>query len=157
MTGSVLRVLTPAEAFAFLLGDWRLEREIPGQAVAAGVLTVAETMDGAAEYRERVVVRTTTGAEFSGSQRYLVKRLEDGFVLCFAETGAIFEEVRFTVGADCGPGLEGSLRAEAAHQCGEDWYRSTYVLGPGRRFTIRHAVSGPRKEYVSETTFCAMG
>ena len=80
-----------------------------------------------------------------------MKQLADGFVLCFAETGAVFEEVQFV------PEAEGTLWAEATHLCGEDRYHSEYRLGPGRRFTIRHAVFGPRKEYVSETTFSAAG
>ena len=143
--------LVAAEAFALLMGSWRLERVIAGQAVIEGVLTVRETGAGKAEYSERVTVATAEGATFSGSQRYLVEWVHDGFVLCYAETGAVFEEVRFT--AD----TEGTLRAEATHLCGGDWYRSEYRLGPGRRLTVRHAVSGPRKEYVSETTFSAAG
>ena len=148
-------VLTPMETFGFLLGTWRLERVIAGQAVAEGVVTISEVVEEDAEYCERVVVRTAEGAVFSGSQRYLLKRLENGFVLYFAETGAVFEEVRFMpdVSVD---GEDGALRAKAEHRCGEDWYRSAYRLGPGRQFTIRHAVSGPRKKYVSETTFYAI-
>ena len=141
--------LRPEDAFSFLLGEWRVEREVSGEARMEGWLTIREIGAGEAEYRERVSVTTAAGAVFAGSQRYVVRRLDDGFVLCFAEAGAVFEEVRFAAGGD------GVLRAEARHLCGEDWYRSAFEVGPGRQFRIRHAVSGPRKQYVSETTFSA--
>ena len=143
--------LTPAAAFDFLLGEWRLEREIRGHAAIEGLLTVSARADGAAEYREKVAVTTREGAVFSGSQRYLVTRAKNGFVLSFAETGAVFQEIYLAATA------EGGLRGEAIHRCGEDVYRSEYALGPGRRFTVRHAVTGPRKQYVSDTAFSAVG
>ena len=139
--------LTPGGVFSFLLGRWRIERMVPGQAVMEGMLTVTEKLGGQATYNEQVAVRTTRGAEFLGSRRYDLMQSENGFVLCFAETGAVFEEVRFAAN----PG--GSLHGEAEHLCGEDWYRSAYVFGPGPQFRVRHAVTGPRKDYVSVTTF----
>ena len=117
----------------------------------AGEVMVRETGAGEAEYRERMTVKTEAGAVFSGSQCYVVRRLAEGFALYFAETGAVFEEVRFRAGE------EGELRAEAVHLCGEDRYESEYVLGPGRRFRIRHWVRGPRKEYVLAAVFFAVG
>ena len=108
--------------------------------------------DGAAAYCEEVAVTMRDGAEFRGSQRYLVRRTEEGFAFLFAETGALFEELRF------GCRIEGGgLRAEAVHVCGEDRYVSEYVLGPGRAFSIQHAVAGPRKRYTSVTLFTGVG
>ena len=142
--------LMPADAFHFLLGCWQIERTVSGIALMEGRLTVLDCGNDKAEYRERVSVKTVDGAAFTGAQRYWVTRSEDGFTLCFVETRTVFEEVRFagTVG--------GGLRAEAAHLCGKDWYQSEYVLGPGHCFTIRHAVTGPRKDYVSDSSFRAI-
>ena len=142
--------LTPAGAFAFLLGTWVLEREVTGQARMVGELRVSSAGDGSAKYAERVAVRTDGGAQFTGSQRYVLRQNALGFVLCFAQTGAVFQELRFVADAD------GSLRAEAVHRCAEDEYASAYVLGPGRVFSVRHAVRGPRKAYVSTTSFSAV-
>ena len=147
---SEMTELRPASAFAFLLGTWVLEREVSGQARIEGELRVSASGEGLAEYAERCAVRTDDGAQFTGSQRYTVRQSANGFVLCFAETGAVFQELGFAVGGD------GSLRAEAVHRCAGDEYASAYVLGPGRAFSVRHAVRGPRKSYVSVTRFSAV-
>ncbi len=139
--------LTPAGAFEFLLGRWTLDREVSGQARMVGELWVSAVGEGTAVYAERATVRTEDGARFSGSQRYLVRRCADGVVLCFAGSGAVFQELRFAAGG------HGSLWAEAVHRCAEDEYLSAYALGPGRAFMVRHEVSGPRKAYVSVTRF----
>ena len=139
--------LTPAGAFEFLLGTWAFERKVSGWARMAGTLRVSAAGEGTAVYEERATVRTEDGTEFAGSQRYLVRQQEDGLVLCFAESDAVFQVLRFAVDE------HGGLRAEAVHCCAEDEYVSTYVFGPGRVFSVVHRVSGPRKAYVSETSF----
>ena len=148
MSGGGGEGLTSNAAFVFLLGTWTVVREIQGQARMSGWAEVLEKEDGTAVYRERVAVTMMDGAEFGGSQSYLVRKTGEGFDLLFAETGTIFQELRF-----CCKGGGGSLRAEATHLCGEDRYLSDYVLGPGRCFSIRHIVAGPRKRYTSITTF----
>ncbi len=140
-------LLTPAGAFEFLLGAWTVERELSGQAEMAGFAEVRRTANGEAEFHERVTVRTLRGAEFTGSQRYLLQKTARGFALLFAEGGRVFEDVQLGVGAD------GVLRGSARHECGEDVYDSEYVLGPGESFSICHRVVGPRKDYVSVSRF----
>ena len=142
--------LTPAGAFDFLLGTWVLEREISGQARMAGELRVSAAGDGTAVYEERAAVRTEDGAEFNGSQRYLIRQQADGLVLCFPGSGAVFQVLQFAADE------HGGLRAEAVHCCAEDEYVSAYVLGPGRVFSAVHQVCGPRKAYVSATRFSAV-
>ncbi len=147
--GEAKMELTPAAVFEFLLGTWTLEREVSGQARMVGELRVSAAGDGTAVYEEHATVRTEGGVQFAGSQRYLLKQQTDGVVLCFAGSGAVFQELRFAVGG------HGTLRAEAVHHCVEDEYVSAYALGPGRVFSVRHEVSGPRKAYVSTTRFSA--
>lgn len=139
--------LVPADAFGFLVGVWRIEREVHGQIAMVGTAEIRATGTDVAEYRERVVVKLADGAAFSGSQRYRVQRAAEGFELRFADTGALFQDLRFTCEKD------GGLRATAIHVCGEDRYASEYVLGPRRWFSIRHSVVGPRKDYLSTTQF----
>ena len=136
----------PDAAFTFLLGMWTLEREIQGQAKMTGLAEISEIGDGTAMYRERVAVTMSDGAEFAGSQVYLIRRMTDGFELRFAETDTLFQELRFAC-------TQAGVRAEAIHVCGEDRYASEYLLGPKRSFSIRHTVLGPRKKYVSVTHF----
>ena len=149
--GEASSLLTPAGAFEFLLGTWRLERAVSGLAVMAGTLRVTRTKAGTADYEERVRVTTADGATLMGSQRYRMRETEDGVGLCFAETGAMFQKLRFAYGIDA------RLSAEAVHVCGEDRYETVYVLGPGRGFSVRHTVRGPRKDYISVTWCDGLG
>ena len=135
--------LTPTGAFAFLLGSWRVTREVSGMATMVGTIDVQQCGENVAEYVERMLVRTEAGAGFAGSLRYTVRRMSGGFDLEFAETGKLFQRVAFSFEEGCG------LQGEAVHDCGEDRYESLYVLGPGREMMVRHLVEGPRKAYVS--------
>ena len=139
--------LQPADAFAFLLGTWRVTREVSGMAVMAGVVEVTEVREGMAAYAERMAVRTKEGAAFGGSVRYAVRRTGDGFALEFAETGMLFQEVVFARGEG------GLLEGEAVHHCGEDRYQSRYELRPEEEMMVRHVVTGSRKNYVSVARF----
>ena len=146
-----MAVLRPEDAFRFLLGAWRVEREVSGMAAMTGTVDVRESGEGVAEYVERMQVRTEAGAVFAGSVRYTVRQTSGGVALRFAETGLLFQEVEFS------PAEGGALRGGAVHNCGEDRYESMYVLGPRREMLVRHAVTGPRKVYVSVARFVSVG
>ena len=141
------RSLTPAGAFGFLLGEWRVTREVSGMASMAGTLDVQQRSEGDAAYVERMQVRTEGGAAFAGSTGYIVRRTSEGFDLQFPETEVLFQRVVFSVAEG------GGLRAAAVHHCGADRYESSYVLGPTREMTVQHVVTGPRKKYVSVARF----
>lgn len=147
MTDDAPARLTPAGVFPFLQGRWTLEREISGQALMTGELQVLAEGELTARYHEHVRVHTAHGAEFAGSQQYVLHRCADGVLFCFARSGEVFQELRFVATA------AGGLRAGAVHHCLDDTYLSTYVMEPGGTFSIRHEVSGPQKGYVSLTHF----
>ena len=135
--------LRPEEAFRYLLGSWKIEREVSGMATMAGTAEVRTLSHGQAEYSERTAVRTSDGTAFYASQSYLVSQTRNGFAMHFAATGELFQQVCFT-------GCPGDgLQAKAVHLCGEDRYDSEYAFARMGRLVIRHAVNGPRKNYVS--------
>ena len=143
--------LLPGQAFDFVCGIWRLERDIPGHASIRGTAWVRELGSDAARYLERVTVHTAEGARLNGEQRYRFERRENGFAVRFDATGALFQELRFNPSAVGAP-----LVAESEHLCGADLYRSRYLLGPWPCFVVEHRVYGPRKDYTSRTTFRAV-
>lgn len=149
MSDAVLPLVTPATVFDFLPGEWALSRSVSGLAEMRGTASIQAT-SGETEYRERVEVRTSAGAVFAASARYVLRRTRDGVAFYFADGESLFQALCFKEDD------RGRLRAEAEHGCGEDRYVSTYELGPELRFSVRHDVRGPRKQYVSVTEFHAI-
>lgn len=138
----------------WLLGEWRLSREVPGVAIMQGhaVFAGADAEGDTAEYTEAVRVQMADAAQcFRGEQRYLYRQQEEGLAVYFAppslEAGTLFHLLRFSV-------IGETLRADAEHQCKADVYASEYIIPLSREigletdtFTVHHHVSGPRKQY----------
>ena len=130
--------------FDWILGKWLIERTIPGTAMICGTADVALLPSGEALYQEQVTVALESGKTLLGRCSYRHRRMEDGFVILFAETSYVFQTLQFhPLGED--------LIAEAQHACALDLYCSEYVLRANGGFTIRHSVRGPRKNYVIAT------
>ena len=136
--------------FDWILGEWRLDRVIPGHAIITGKAEVVLLADGDALYRERVAVALASGKTLTGGCSYRHQRTEAGLDIYFAGTRQLFQSLRFRPRED-------ELIAESRHQCGLDLYSSEYVLRVGEGFTVRHTVCGPRKSYVSTTEFRRSG
>jgi hypothetical protein len=132
--------------FDWVLGEWRIDRTIPGHASMAGRAHVVLLPDGEATYRERVEVRLDSGKSWAGGCRYRYRRTEGGFDVLFEDTRRLFQSLNFR--------QDGStLVAEAKHDCAMDRYCSEYVIRVDGSFTVRHRVHGPKKNYVSATEF----
>ena len=133
--------------FEGLLGQWRFEREIPGRAVMSGEACFTLVDEGTAVYEEAGEVRLEDGQRLHAKQSYVYRRVEGGFAVLFRETGELFQEVVFGVGAG------GELRGEARHLCRADEYVSRYAFGLDGGFEVRHRVIGPRKDYSIRTVY----
>ncbi len=130
--------------FDRILGEWLIERTIPGTAMIYGTADVVLLPSGDALYREQVTVTLESGKTLLGRCSYHHRRMEDGFVILFAETSAIFQTLQFR-------SQGGDLIAKAQHTCALDLYSSEYVLRANGGFAVRHCVRGPRKNYVIAT------
>ena len=139
--------LSPTTVFAWLLGSWCFSRAIAGQATMQGCAWVVRIDSGAAIYRERVAVELAEGTRLTSSQAYRFHALPLGFQMCFAETGALFQELRFVIKP------AGVLVARAEHLCRDDLYKSIWRIMPQGRFEVRHEVRGPRKQYLIESVY----
>jgi hypothetical protein len=133
--------------FERLLGRWSFVREISGQGAMTGTATFEGVDANCAVYRESGELRLNGGERLRAQQRYVYAKEEDGFTVYFHDTGELFQRVLFTAGE--GDGSKGS----ASHLCKADVYDSEYCLRGDGSFLVRHAVRGPRKDYVIRTVY----
>jgi hypothetical protein len=153
MTPSTSTHLSP-DIFDRLQGEWTFVREVPGKATMTGRARIAPTGEGRARYDETARVRLTDGSRLTGRQSYWYRRLPapaNGFEVYFAETGELFERLDFRTVPD------GSLRADAEHDCPPDRYVSQFTLDAEGRLAVEHTVTGPDKNYVVRTAYRKVG
>jgi len=133
--------------FDRLEGTWDLDRTIETQATMTGIATFKRQDGDTLAYREEGRVQLADGKVFEAHREYRFKRAPRGFTVFFAEVPPrVFHHIELTRHDD-------ALLGQATHHCTPDVYDSTYrFLGEGA-FIIRHAVRGPRKDYVSSTIF----
>ncbi len=144
-------MMTP-DPFELLLGNWRLTRDISGQAIAHGVATVQPLSLHEARYDEQVTLELLAGPRLRGSASYLFRRLPDcSLDVLFPHTGKLFHQLHFA------PSSGDGLIAEAIHPCVADLYYSTYRLHTLGHIAIQHRVLGPHKDYTIQTTLTRLG
>lgn len=133
--------------FDGLEGRWNLVRHIENQATMAGTAVFGRQDAGVLKYREEGRVRLTDGKTFDAHREYRFARAANGFAVFFEEEPPrLFHRIGIAPDGD-------ALAGSASHLCTPDLYDSTYRFLADGRFTIRHTVRGPRKDYVSTTVF----
>lgn len=137
----------PNTVFDGLEGTWDLDRTIEGQASMTGTAVFTRLDTGMLKYREEGRIQLADGKTFDGHREYLFERAPGGFAVFFAEQPPrLFHRIAIVRDGD-------ALAGSATHLCTPDTYDSSYsFLGDGT-FVIRHTVHGPRKDYLSATTF----
>jgi len=141
----------PAEVFAQLAGHWMLDRCVDGRLLMAGQASFGANDDGSLTYQEQGQVRLASGASFAAGRAYLFRQRPTGLAVFFIEhPPRLFHDVALTQAGD-------ALAGDARHLCKADLYLSRYEFWADGRFSVRHDVSGPRKDYALATTYCRMG
>ena len=138
------------DVFDQLEGRWSLERIIEGQATMEGIATFTRDGADALAYHEEGQVRLAHGQVLKAHREYRFERAPGGFTVLFAEAlpqlSRLFHRIELMHD-------RAALTGKAVHLCTPDTYDSSYQFLPDGSFVIRHAVRGPRKDYVSTTTF----
>ena len=132
--------------FEGLLGEWSLEREIPGRGCMKGRARFTLLDAGTALYEESGELCLEGGQTLHSRQSYVYEKRDDGFAVRFADTRELFHVVRFVVSGD-------DLVGEASHVCLNDLYISAYTVHSDGSFEVRHEVRGPQKDYVIRTLY----
>lgn len=125
-------------------GDWRLERTIDdrnaGQILHfTGMGSFVRDLDGLA-YSESGRLVLPDGSRMEASRGYRWQE-QDGRVEVFFEDGSFFHA--FPLAAN----------VSAEHWCDPDSYAAQYDFGAWPRWSCRWSVTGPRKQYVSESRY----
>ena len=135
-----------SQVTAKLAGSWSFDRVIEGQATMQGRATFAPLGEERLVYREQGTLRLPNGTELQAEREYVFGKSEGGFDVFFKEEPLrLFHRISLH-GAD-------ELAGDASHLCNLDTYRSSYSFRPDGQFTIRHVVSGPRKDYTMTTVY----
>ena len=132
--------------FEGLLGEWSLERQIPGRGSMKGRARFTLLDAGSALYEESGELCLEGGQTLHSRQSYVYEKRQDGFAVRFADTRELFHVMRFVASGD-------DLVAEARHLCVNDLYVSGYMVRSDGSFEVRHEIRGPQKDYVIRTVY----
>lgn len=142
---------TADTVFDRLEGAWYLDRTIEGQASMSGTAVFTRLDPGMLKYREEGRITLADGKTFDGHREYFFERAPGGFAVFFAEQPPrLFHGIAIVREGD-------AFAGSATHLCTPDTYDSSYRFLADGSFVIRHTVHGPRKDYLSATTFRRRG
>jgi hypothetical protein len=140
-------------AFSLMEGSWRIDRTIDPGGHFLGTATFQRSPDGTLAYRESGTMVVDGGQQFSATRCYRY-RLDDDRI-----------EVRFDDGVNVGNHFLDLLFRETqdrpfpietvrdTHLCRLDTYDAVYRFETRELFHITFVVNGPKKAYVSHSTF----
>ena len=130
-----------------LVGVWTLERTIKPGGVMVGQAEFKPVSDTEYHYIEQGSLTLDHGEEIKDVKRAHIYKLEkDTIQIYYADgpdNGKLFQVLEFT----------SDTEAQAEHLCRYDLYESAYSFALPAEFTVRHAVKGPKKDYVSKTKY----
>lgn len=134
----------------FFLGVWSLSRIItPGKVMMRGDALFKAVSQTDLIYEEVVQVEDAGQVISEASRSYIYRIIgETEITILFndgPDKGKLFHHLSFKQENDC-------LVAKSSHQCIDDIYDSAYVLDGDRMF-VTHDVTGPHKDYTSETIY----
>jgi uncharacterized protein DUF6314 len=91
--------------------------------------------------------KATSACPLDAERRYIFEETENVFAVLFAETPPrLFHPIALEW-------IGRTLVGNGTHLCGDDHYDSRYEFHTDGTFTIRHAVTGPRKHYAVTTRY----
>jgi hypothetical protein len=112
-----------------------------------GAAIFTRQADHRLEYHEQGRFRLPAGQIIDAERHYIFEEHDGGFTVLFAERPPrLFHRIALE---RSGANVVGT----GMHLCGDDRYDSRYEFHPDGSFLIRHAVCGPRKNYVMHTTY----
>ena len=131
-----------------LIGSWSLDRVIESQATMQGIATFTPLDREWLAYREQGDLKLANGVTVQAGREYVFSGSDGGFKVFFREDPPrLFHEISLS------PSARGGLSGRAYHLCRRDEYQSAYMFLPDGTFVVRHAVSGPAKDYTMSTTY----
>ncbi|WP_413988947.1 DUF6314 family protein [Labrys okinawensis] len=134
-------------------GRWSLDRSVDdiasGKPMAAmqGTATFTLGTAGEAIYAEHATLALEGGPAMPATRHYFYRQEEDGLAIFFDEAcSQLFHRLILEEG-------ESGLVGADLHLCAPDRYDSRYEFRSDGSFAVVHVVEGPRKSYVSRTSY----
>lgn len=135
--------------FARLAGDWALDRTMQPGGRFRGEAIVRPAGPDLLLYQEAGTTTLDNGAQLRSFQSYQFRLVGNAIQVLFDETPPrLFHVLNIEPAGGHGLGA-----AHSHHRCGADDYNSSYEFDADGVTRIVHRVFGPRKNYVSETSF----
>ncbi len=131
----------------YLEGTWRLSREICGShtARATGVAVFTPTTQvHELQYSEDVDIILNEGTKLKGYQHYIYRCENELLNVYFADGTRLFHSINTAI--------EDGPQYSVSHYCQPDTYSTLYNFADNH-FEIEHRVYGPKKRYISCTTY----
>lgn len=152
-----------AELYDLLAGGWDFLRHASTGERMRGTAAFQPTSPQELRYREEGRATLTDGRELSFFRNYLYRIDPDqagGAVMTILFDGpaqGLFQRVPLVWAG--GGWTAGRWTGQGHHPCGQDIYRSDYRIAPGSQpmLDISHRVTGPKKDYLLETTYRRAG
>lgn len=133
----------------YLNGTWQLSRDISGSHIAhaTGLAMFEKTNEfNELKYSEDVEITLSEGKTLNGYQHYIYRFQDDNKVDVYFADG-----VRLFHSLECSA-LDNKPEHQATHYCQPDTYTTSYFFYD-TMFQIEHRVNGPKKDYISRTTY----
>lgn len=146
MSGTAGNTLFGSTLRAYLTGEWRIERVItdlkgPDGAFAGFARFEAGGADALDYVEEGTLSLPDTAMKATRRYRWLIPAALTAEV--YFDDGRFFHSIRVQAG-----------QAQTRHFCAPDTYSVAYAFTGKDRWTQQWRVSGPRKDYISDTVFC---
>lgn len=136
----------PASVFEWLHGGWTFTRVVPEQAQMTGSATISGLDCDSSIYIERAKIVLAEGKTLFGERSYFYRRQNTGLDILFYPSLTLFQALHFE------EGIDGTLYAEARHDCLDDVYDSRYRIDSDN-LEVWHSIRGPRKNYTIHTVY----
>lgn len=146
--------ISALDIFQLLKGVWSISRKFDNQietylsGYASGTTTIKADNKTILLYNETSQTLFNNGVKSTGATAYKFKIEQTQlhqYLIASAKEEHMFKLNFFA--------YKGRKAAKANYICGKDLYNVTYIFASDDQFQITYKVTGPRKNYITQTTF----
>lgn len=130
--------------FQNLWGKWDIKRTVEPGGSFIGSAVFQTISDSEYLYTERGDMTLDNGENVEAYRSYIYKLEDDVIAVYFNDgesKGQLFHKIN----------VNDSQTAETEHLCKDDLYKTVYEFDLPQKFTVKHTVKGPNKDYVSRS------
>ena len=145
------------DIFKYFCGKWTITRHLNNlahpylSASAKGKVIIKENSLDSNNYSEKVDITFLNGNKTTGSQEYIFKLIDNRISQYrFIQRGS--DEIEKMYDLNFVTNKE-RLLACSKYKCGKDLYQVEYSINEQNNFSIKYIVSGPNKNYITQTSF----